>query len=151
MSNCIEIERYHEVIFTEREIDIPLLKIWLGNGKELKNYKDPTEEQLTESLIWWFLQKNTDVLNHTILIRFGQGRSGHTNRDFKNTLMFLKDFMFKNKVHTFHMTDEYDGFQKVFRWTVNFNDPEASWKPAEEAYAKKMAGVKFTVTPFVPK
>jgi hypothetical protein len=55
--------------------------------------------------------------------------------------------MFRDKVHKFIMTDESDGHEQRFHWILNFNNPEASWKPEEEAYDKKMANVRWTVTP----
>lgn len=55
-----------------------------------------------------------------VIIEFGRGRSGHTNRDFDSTLLMLAGFMKKEKYHTFFITEEGDGHRTVYRESIEF-------------------------------
>ena len=57
-----------------------------------------------------------------VLIRFGEGRSSHTWRDFKWLLSVLKPFFKKPCSYRFKLRDEYDGFAKVFPCVVDFHE-----------------------------
>lgn len=110
MSNCISLSN-ESVFFKKDEID--LLK--------LKEVLDATPHTLAEcevldktdkgwrAFCWWFLKDNTHIaLGDTgAVIKFGEGRSSHTWRDFRGIVNHvIKPLMLKNKVHVFQVEDE---------------------------------------------
>lgn len=121
MSNCINI--YNNVVkFSYLDIDIPRFHAFLTSlPAECPNY-DGSEETGKVINAWWFLAENTAIeAGKSVTIRFGEGRSSHTGRDFRGLINgVLKDFMLREKEHTFILTDEYDGFRTRFRTPVVF-------------------------------
>ncbi len=121
MSNCIEI-RNGVVPFHKSILNIPALQNLLASVKDLKTA--PKDNQ--GYFAWWFLSQNTVIQGDYAFIHFGAGRSSHTNRDFKGTLILLKEFMLRQKTWVFKYTDEFDGHQKVLKWKVDFMNPEGT-------------------------
>lgn len=118
MSNCIDIVRGGEVTFFFDEIDIPAFKSLVASSRDV-GFGNMTPEEVKIYYAWWFLD-HAEVTDASVTIRFGHGRSGHTNRDFKGTIKVLSGFMKKKKFHTFFITDEFDGHKQVFKWSLDF-------------------------------
>lgn len=124
MSNCIHFVGGDVVSLSHLEIDIDRFEAFLKSAKEVDYKKvNHTEEELNSNVAWWFLQQNTRIVRSgkigAVEIRFGLGRSIHTNRDFKSTLKVLSTFMKKSVKHTFFITDEFDGHNEQFRIPVD--------------------------------
>jgi hypothetical protein len=78
--------------------------------------EEAKEERFRHYIIWWFLSRNTTVMyeedkRRYLQIRFGRGRSGHTWRDFRQTIKLINLYMKKEKKHTFIVSDEMDDFE----------------------------------------
>lgn len=122
MSNCIEIKNC-AVTFAADEIDIPKLKADIEEKKDGPPFIDSEHGSGTmNNMVYWFLNDyNVSFKEDSVTIRFGAGRSSHTNRDFRGIINYLSDFMLKSKSHTFTIYDEYDGFQTPGRMEVTFS------------------------------
>ena len=126
MSNCIDfVKGSDKVVFLADEIDVPALKALVDSVKGLPKAPELDEATGHQGYIaWWFLSR-AFIDHRGVVIRFGaSGRSSHTNRDFSATVIMLSRFMKKDKYHTFFITDEGDGFRKVYREIVNFRSPK---------------------------
>jgi hypothetical protein len=113
MSNCIKIHNY-AVHFYPDEFDIKSFK------KEIEEHKSHDILQV-EDTFCWFLRDNSSVLTNGVVIEFGQGRSSHTYRDFKQTVRHLSKFMLRDKVCTFDISTEGDGFDQISKMRVRFS------------------------------
>jgi hypothetical protein len=107
MSNCINIVKGEKVVFLRDEIDVDALKEFVTKAEE-------------NSLAWWFLQANSVIDSRGAVVMFGRGRSTHTNRDFDAVILALSKFMRKEKYHNFYVTEEGDGFRRVYHEVVEF-------------------------------
>lgn len=156
MSNCITIRSGGEIVFTADEFDIEgLLKL---TSRVVSLDKAPDGHQDAEGyLAWWFLTSNYDpqpctFTEERVTIKLGQGRSSHTWRDFKHTLLlciepFIKEGVVKK--HPFTLYDEeLDGCDY---WTVEFGQFKEQLKREKEAFEreweeqrKKRGPIKFT-------
>jgi hypothetical protein len=131
LSNCIDILKGDEVVFLADEIDIKGFERLVNNAKDLiheagKSGNDFTQEELSSNMAWWFLQKNSDICDEGVVIRFGHGRSTHTNRDFKGVIQTLIPLIKRVKRHKFQITDEFDGHRQRFWMTVEFKSGSVS-------------------------
>jgi len=145
MSNCIDVVKGEKVVFFPDEIDIEKFKALVDSVANLP--KAPEEKD--GYYAWWFLQRNSAVDQRGVVIRFGQGRSTHTNRDFDGTLLTLSKFMKKEKYHVFSVTDEGDGHRKVYTQTVKFKDFPKQLEEKEariKAYVDSLDFSKIKVT-----
>lgn len=128
MSNCIDV--YNErVVFNSDEIDIPALRKLAEEHashphshivqllcKQISEEEYNKRPKLDVGDTWcWFLRNNTVIEDDKVTIDFGHGESGHTVRDFKQTLWFLNQYITTPiKQHTFILTNEYDGHQSEY-------------------------------------
>jgi len=130
MSNYIQIH-LHVVYFDKTEIDIDKYVEIVDRVMPLNRSPEYAEDSQGH-IFWWFLASNSTFFKNIegkyegIEIRFGEGKSAHTNRDFKSTIICLKDFILKKKEHTFIIADEYDDFNSLSSETVEFQN--ATWK-----------------------
>jgi len=110
MSNCIHFNGTGLLTFRADEIDIPRLRDFLNS---LKKYtKSP--DDMRDYVGWWFLEKNTTILDDSVEIDLGGGRSSHTWRDFNNLKILLqKEFILKHVEFRLSISDECDGFTNV--------------------------------------
>lgn len=123
MSNCIEIKQ-KVVHFEPDEINaMGLAQLiaeadQLGRDKIMEAIRDPGMGKYF--LAWWFLSKNTEFHDKGVTITFGNGRSGHTWRDFEQTIRLLIKYVKKPKIHRFTIFDEYDDFETSDICLVDF-------------------------------
>lgn len=102
MSNAIFIEK-NMVEFSKDEFDIPG---YSEIHRQHENHPKLSRDLEVGDLFCWFLRDNTEYKGDKVVIRFGEGNSQHTWRDFAQTINFLKQFMKKNKKHIFKLADE---------------------------------------------
>jgi len=128
MSNCITIEMKKSVTFKPNEIDaVGLYKLIKEAEEKIKSGKDAVQDNIDPKykIAWWFLAQNTEFKRTgSVVIHFGEGRSSHTNRDFRATIYYLKDFVLKDKWHRFWISDEYDNYESICETCVNFKTEE---------------------------
>lgn len=120
MSNCIWLGN-NVVKFHPWEIDRDKLKSILDNlPKECPDGINLTLESVIGYYAWWFLKENTIFQKNGIVkIRFGEGRSTHTWRDFRGLVnQVIKPLMLCPKIHTFIAKD--DGWPGRFQIIADF-------------------------------
>ncbi len=128
MSNCIDFHN-PEVFFGADEIDLATYRERCERLKGLNpmvacQHQFQSEEDRNFA---WFLARNSRFIEDGVVIRFGEGYSSHTWRDFEYTVKYLLGpYMRRLKAHTFKLSDEFDGFSSRFSETVVF-------KPASNA------------------
>lgn len=73
------------------------------------------------NMVWYFLSKNVTFIKNSMIIRFGQGRSIHTWRDFEALIIMINHFWRTMKTfnYRFMIYDEGDGYQHVNIYGVN--------------------------------
>lgn len=113
MSNCVQLHK-HVVNFTADEIDIDRF------AQMLEEHKDHPRTPPVEDIFCWFLRDNSMVKDGVLTIRFGEGRSTHCWRDLAHTIWLLNPLIRKQKIHTFLIADESDGFDSVGSVTVSW-------------------------------
>jgi hypothetical protein len=123
VSNCVEIVRNADVIFTSEDLNISALKADILQYGHSESPPDPRECPVA-FYCYWFLARNTDFSDDSVVIRFGEGRSSHTWRDLGGLVRFMGKYMKKTKKHTFIVTDEIDDFQSRERYSVAFEATE---------------------------
>lgn len=114
MSNCVKI--YTDVIISNRNIDTFQL------FKDIEKYKDieyKSEMTLEESTFYWFIDDhNVELEGTNLVISLGHGRSSHTWRDLRGTLIQLSKYLTLKEGETLvipmQMADEYDDFKECF-------------------------------------
>lgn len=109
MSNCIQILN-PEIRFPYPYFDTQRFAIcWAQVPDEMPEFDDPKNGW------WWFLSTNVIFeINGDVRILLGQGRSSHTHRDLRWTLIQLAKFVLRDTdVHVI-MKDEYDNFESIF-------------------------------------
>jgi len=132
LSNCISFHNQGEgVLFPNKVLRKEALEQALqkiqGRGKpEADIREEHTEEEVDQYHYWWFLEGTSDLTPEGFLVRFGHGRSGHTWRDWRNTLWFLHQFVEKPFAFTVYLSDEYDGHDSVGPFTVRM--PYPTWE-----------------------
>lgn len=121
MSNCIQIHNNRVSFFNDEINWAEINKLW-----EEHNLHDYPFE--IGDIFCWFLRNNIyfDDEEKGIEIRFGRGLSGHTWRDFRQTLWFLNEYIIKEKKHTFKIADEGDEYDSIEEVIVNF--PYKTWE-----------------------
>lgn len=119
MSNCIDIVQGGEVAFMYDEIDIPAFRRLLASAKQCDYAGTPSPKELAADVAYWYLS-TAWVTDYKVVINFGWGRSSHTTRSFRATLIHLSKLIKKKKFHTFYVTDEGDGHEQVYKWSVDF-------------------------------
>jgi hypothetical protein len=126
MSNCIKIEWKYQIDFRPHEIDGAGLAKAIEQANRVVNHENcvKMEEEGGPSnhdkVLWWFLTGNTQIRKTgAITIRLGEGRSTHTNRDFRATLHFLSQYVKVDKWQNFGITDEYDNYKTICRVPIN--------------------------------
>lgn len=116
MSNCIVVHQ-NSLVLKEPYFDVKAFHVWWVLQKE-----DDPEHVTGKSNWYWFLKRNTEfgygLENVTILV--GQGHSSHTWRDFRWLVWELNWFFREYFQHTFMVSDESDGFNKVWPLTVKW-------------------------------
>lgn len=112
MSNCIFL-RNNVVVFTAEDIDIPRFNAYMSLIPQARPAELPnmTQEQQVEHWnmlsAWWYLATNVTINVDMVTIRFGEGRSGHTWRDFRGLRnCILLPFMKRPVSHIFRCSDE---------------------------------------------
>lgn len=120
MSNCLDL-RNESVTFTEEEMDLPALRQILTESKPAD--KDQFEDAVKYLTAWFLTERNVEIGAGRVRISFGWGDSGHTFRDFRQTInMVLKPLMKKSKVHVFHARDAENPQEGWFKWPVDFKE-----------------------------
>lgn len=113
MSNAIDLKN-NEVEFTSDEFDVA------GFAEIHRQHELHTKADLESSdLFCWFIRFNFKYERNKVIIRFGDGQSSHTWRDFAQTINFLKSFMKREKKHTFKISDE-NNFKEYFNKEIIF-------------------------------
>ena len=134
MSNCINIVDEGTVLFDADELDWDAFLMTCGKVKACTFPPEilaplSTSQDDVENIFWWFLQSNSKMIEWTgldgifrrrLMIQFGRGRSGHTVRDFYQTLDVLAEYVLMHKKHRFYVTDEYDGHRERKYLDVDF-------------------------------
>lgn len=129
MSNCIILHSpKNRVFFPSAAIDRaglaklltaaseqPLMPLWEPND---------SEETSRAKTAWWFLLGAVDFCEEGVLIRFGEGHSTHTWRDFKALLQVLRPFIQHQRSKVFRCSDESDGCRAVYKLNVDFKTGE---------------------------
>lgn len=125
MSNCINIKHGDDIHFTPDEIDADGLENLIKTAEKEVNRSNCTDETIDwqKRVAWWFLHKTKFTKVDTI-IYLQSGRSGHTWRDFDNTLALISQYVKGPKDHVFYIADEYDGFESLEKYTVNLQTAE---------------------------
>lgn len=122
MSNCIHIKN-NVLVLSDADVDREGFKTLVSSVVGLKcppeNSVDPKR-----NYAWWFLSENVVFEPGRVTIHVGEGRSIHTWRDFKGTLALLAEYVRRPRTHVFQVADEYDGFKKYERYTVNLQTGE---------------------------
>jgi len=128
MSNCIEIDN-PMIYFRNEEIDRVALEkllieaggnITIGPGKCPFGYANDQEATLNN--VWWFLCGAVEFHDSNgVMIHFATGRSTHTERDFRSTLLILCKYLKKEVNLSFKVRNEYDGFKRVSLWRVHMH------------------------------
>ena len=122
MSNCIHFHN-PEVFFSAAEFQVSDFRSRCERLKSFLPWKmpDATDEERAEQYFVWYLACNSKFTQDGVMVSFGEGHSTHTHRDFRYTVEYLlAPYMKRNKVHTFVLSDEYDGFKSKFRQMVVF-------------------------------
>ena len=122
MSNCIQFHN-PEVFFSAKEIDLPAYRERCDRlrNSDPRNMPGKTDQEREDKSFAWFLSSNSDFRADGVVIRFGEGNSSHTHRDFRYTILcLLSPYMKRFKAHVFVLSDEYDGFSTRFRETFVF-------------------------------
>lgn len=120
MSNCIQIYN-HTVTFTAEEINIHAYRNLMAEAARLGEPGPVDGTPFNVYIAWWFLEKNSTVTDEAVTIKFGQGRSTHTWRDFRQLYKrTLPDLLTQSKGHIFKLSSEDDGFCSVFDYPVVF-------------------------------
>lgn len=145
MSNCIWFHqaqgKTNKVVFLKDEIDVAGFKAMVATARDVKTGSTLTDEEVGAYYSWWFLQDNHIADARGVVIFFGEGRSTHTHRDFEGLMKVLQPFLKKPKYHTFCITDEFDGGQKMFFMDVEFKRMTLDGKTQEEREARAKAYV----------
>lgn len=116
MSNCISLAD-NRVEFQYGEIDSAKLEQLIAPHKE-HGYPPNSEDW-----VCWFLRDNTSFdMGGGVTIRFGEGQSSHTWRDFRYIILQLKEYMLTDKWHEFQVEDE--GFPGWGPMRINFKTGE---------------------------
>lgn len=139
MSNCIQFDA-PLVLFRNSEFDVAKFVNFMSQPEVTQRYEtkygsppsygDPGYNA-DVNIAWWFVHGawRMDEGGKGVWISFGNGRSSHTNRDFKTLVIWLRQFMLMPKQKVFAIRDEFDGFRKRYRMEVNF------WTPSVEGKA----------------
>ncbi len=127
MSNCIEIVKGSNIVrFNSDDIDIDKVREYLkradqSKGKHVWESGKNAEDKFNDSLWWFFSHSNVSIDDMGVVVRFGEGQSTHTWRDFDWVLdQAIKPIMKRSKVHVFCTRDEFDGFDSEERWAHDF-------------------------------
>lgn len=109
MSNCIHIDT-PRLVLSYSQVDASGLHDLVNRVIDLPDAPD-WQSDPDGNCAWWFLSTNVEFTPKGVTITFGQGRSSHTNRDFRYTLMILSKFMMQSVKVRFTTRDEYDNFE----------------------------------------
>lgn len=133
MSNCINIVKGTYVVrFSSDIIDVGKVREYLKRAEESDNAasglafggspQDCNEFKTFSNNLWWFFShRNISIDAMGVVVRFGEGESSHTWRDFRWVLdCVIKPIMKGSKVHVFTTEDEYDGFKSQISWKHDF-------------------------------
>lgn len=137
MSNCIHLITY-KMTFSASEVDVEnLLEQVYKHQNHKSNGTTCGSEHSDEAFIcrtcYWFLTpKNVCVGGPSLIINVGEGRSTHTFRDFKGTMVLLNRFIKVGLHFTFRCTEEGDGFRHPFDMDVHFKPGGKCWVGGEE-------------------
>lgn len=136
MSNCIEIVKESNIVrFNSDDIDIGKVKEYLKRADQSKDKHvweegKSEEDRFNDNLWWFFSHSNVSIDDMGVVVRFGEGESSHTWRDFDWVLNYvIKPIMKRSKVHVFCTTDEFDNFQTEERWRHDFKEGTPPPKP----------------------
>ncbi|KKK81234.1 hypothetical protein LCGC14_2815560, partial [marine sediment metagenome] len=111
-------------------------------GKHVWENKKSREDKFNDSLWWFFSYRNVSVDNMGVVVRFGEGQSSHTWRDFDHLLDYIiKPIMKRSKVHVFCTRDECDGFESEERWRHDFYEGTPPPKPQKIVDPSKLIEV----------
>jgi hypothetical protein len=128
VSNCIDIVRGSVLRFSPEIIDV---KAFMTRCEDIEAVVEGTdnptkaEQALNDDQDdiswWWFLSSNSTMSDSSgwLTVRLGTGRSSHTNRDFKWAIREICKYLRKPHSVVFQITDEYDGFNQVYREKYN--------------------------------
>lgn len=145
MSNCIWFHQAHgktnKVVFLRDDIDVAGFQKLVASGRDVKTGSTLTDEERGAYYAFWFLQGNSFADARGVIIHFGDGRSGHTWRDFEGLMAVLQPLLKKPKYHTFCVTDESDGGEQSSFMDVEFKRMTLDGKTREERDARAKAYV----------
>lgn len=127
MSNCIDFKRRsNELHLNIADVDTEALQAMM----ELHHKCNPSDKFLLEPhgkdenanltcfTSHWFLNHlNVTITSNQVEIKLGHAKSGHTWRDFRQTLWLISQFITRDMWLTFYLEDE--GFPGVFPAVVH--------------------------------
>jgi len=131
MSNCIQIVKGSNIVrFNSDDIDIDKVKEYLKRADQSKGTGKSEEDRFNDNLWWFFSHDNVSIDAMGVVVRFGEGESTHTWRDFDWVLdCVIKPIMKRSKVHVFCTRDEFDCFDSEERWRHDFYEGTPPPKP----------------------
>ena len=102
MSNAIFL-RNNTVEFGSDEFDF---SAYSEIHRQHWNHSKESKDLAVEDFFCWFLKENTEYKKDKVIIKFGEGKSSHTWRDFSQVINFFVPLMKKEKKHIFRISDE---------------------------------------------
>ena len=99
MSNCVTISNktYRQIM--PKSFNKEKFIQFMDRAKSLicdKNCVDYNNGIDLEIMAWWYLAFNYEIENDQVVIKFGKGKSSHTDRDLHQTMHLLENFITEN-------------------------------------------------------
>ena len=138
MSNCIDIHHGSHILrFSPKTLDVETFisrcedieAVVKGTNDVPARAEQALNEDQDDINWWWYLSSNSKVSDSGWLtVRLAEGRSSHTNRDFKWVMQEICKYLLKPKTFVLHITDEGDGhiqlYREVYKLTPNLEKIE---------------------------